>query len=54
MIAYKQLSLADIYCECENIFENDKPKFISLLEEHIKLEEIVPPSFYFHFNSPVI
>jgi hypothetical protein len=51
MIPYKQLSLADIYCECENILETDKPKFLSLLEEHINLEEIIPPSFYYHFNS---
>jgi len=51
MIPYKQLSLADIYCECENIYENDKPKFLTLLEEHINLEEIIPPSFYYHFHS---
>jgi len=51
MIPYKQLSLADIYSECENILENDKPKFLSLLEEHINLDEIIPPSFYRHFYS---
>ena len=51
MIPYKQLSLADIYCECENILENDKPEFLSLLEKHINLDEIIPPSFYYHFNS---
>jgi hypothetical protein len=51
MIPYKQLSLADIYCECENILETDKPKFLSLLEEHINLEEIIPASFYLHFHS---
>jgi len=51
MIAYKQLSLADIYCECENILENDKPEFLTLLEEHINLDEIIPTSFYLHFHS---
>ena len=51
MIPYKQLSLADIYCECENILETDKPKFLTMVEEHIKLEEIVPATFYYHFNS---
>jgi hypothetical protein len=51
MIPYKQLSLADIYCGCENIFENDKPKFLTLLEEHVRLEEIIPASFYIHFHS---
>jgi len=51
MIPQKQLSLADIYSNCENIFENDKPEFLSLLEEHINLEEFVPPSFYLHFYA---
>lgn len=49
MIA-KQLTFADIYSECQDILENDKPKFLSLLEEHIRLEEIIQPSFYHHFN----
>ncbi len=30
MIPYKQLSLADIYAECQDKFENDKPAFLSL------------------------
>jgi len=51
MIPYKQLSLADIYCECENILEIDKPKFLTLFEEHINLEEIIPATFYYHFKS---
>jgi hypothetical protein len=51
MIASKQLTLADVYTECQNIFENDKPKFLSLLEEHINLDEIIPSSFYSHFHS---
>jgi hypothetical protein len=52
MIAYNknQLTLSDIYSDCQDILENDKPKFLSLLEEHIKLEEIIPPSFYCRFN----
>ena len=32
MIPYKQLSLADIFTDCQEIFENDKPAFLSLLE----------------------
>jgi len=51
MIPHKQLSLADIYSECQNIFENDKPEFLTLLEQHINLDEIVPVSFQNHFYS---
>ena len=51
MIPQKQLSLADIYSDCQNIFENDKPEFLSLLEQHINLEEIVPASFVNHYYS---
>ena len=35
MISQKQLSLADI-------FESDKPQFLTLLENHIDLDEIIP------------
>jgi hypothetical protein len=51
MIPHKQLSLADIFSDCQNILENDKPEFLSLLEEHIDLEQLVPYSFYSHFYA---
>ncbi|MGF7060230.1 hypothetical protein HNR33_003920 [Brassicibacter mesophilus] len=51
MISYKQLSLADIYSDCQDKFENDKPVFLSLLEKHISLDEIVPVSFRNHFYA---
>lgn len=51
MNANKQLSLADIYTECQDIYENDKPKFLLLLEEHIRLEELIPASFYIHYHT---
>lgn len=35
MIPYKQLSLADV-------FEEDKPQFLSLLEQHIDLSKYIP------------
>lgn len=41
MIPYEQLSLADIYPDCQDKFENDKPKFLSLLESHIDIDEIM-------------
>ena len=37
MIPYKQLSLADIFSDCHEKFENDKPTFLSLLETHKQL-----------------
>ena len=51
MIPYKQLSLNDIFQDCQNKFENDKPAFLSLLEQHINLDEIIPVTFYNHFYS---
>ena len=51
MIPYKQLSLADIFSDCQDKFENDKPEFLSLLESHIDFDEIIPISFYNHFYA---
>ena len=51
MIPYKQLSLADIYSDCQDKFENDKPAFLSLLETYIDLDEIIPVSFINHFYA---
>lgn len=51
MIPYKQLSLADIYSDCQNKFENDKPEFLTLLENHIDIDEIIPISFYNRFYA---
>ncbi len=51
MIPYKQLSLADIFTDCQNKFENDKPAFLSLLETHIDLDEMIPISFSNHFYA---
>ena len=51
MIPYKQLSLNDIFQDCQNKFENDKPAFLSLLEQHINLDEIIPVTFYNHFYA---
>ena len=51
MIPHKQLSLSDIFEECENLLEEDKPAFLSLLETHIDLDEIVPASFRSHYYS---
>lgn len=51
MIPYKQLSLGDIFSNCQTISDNDKPEFLSLLESHIDLDEIVSLSFKNHFYA---
>jgi len=51
MIPYKQLSLADFFTDCQNKFDNDKYKFLELLEQTINLDEIVPVSFVSHFHA---
>ena len=51
MITHKQLSLADIFTDCQNKFENDKYQFLQLLDNTIDLDEIVPTSFVSHFNA---
>lgn len=51
MIPYKQLSLADIFTDCQNQFDNDKYKFLELLDQTINLDEIVPVSFVSHFHA---
>ena len=51
MIPHKQLSLADIFNDCQNKFDNDKYQFLVLLDEAINLDEIVPASFVHHFHA---
>lgn len=51
MITYKQLTLADVFEDCQNKFDNDKYQFLSLLDEAINLDEIVPISFITHFHA---
>ena len=51
MITYKQLTLAEIFEDCQNKFDNDKYQFLSLLDEAINLDEIVPVSFVNHFHA---
>ena len=51
MISHKQLSLADIFTDCQNKFNNDKYAFLELLKNSINLDEIVPASFVSHFHA---
>ncbi len=51
MITHKQLTLAEVFEDCQNNFDNDKYQFLSLLDEAINLDEIVPVSFVTHFHA---
>jgi len=52
MITQTQLSLADIYSDCSNIYENDKPYFLQLLESNLNLDELIPINFRNKFYAP--
>lgn len=51
MITLKQLTLAEVFEDCQNKFNNDKYQFLILLDEAINLDEIVPVSFVSHFHA---
>jgi len=53
MIPHKQLTLEDVFSECQAMFEEDKPVFLSLLEKHINLSEIIPATFSRHFYKGI-
>ncbi len=53
MITYKQISLADVFTDCQNKFENNKYEFLQLLNDTIDLDEIVPVSFGSHFHTAI-
>ena len=53
MLKSKQLSIADIYSDCTNSFDNDKYHFLELLENNIDLDELIPANFPIHFYSSV-
>ncbi len=51
MIPYKQLSLAQIFSDCTENFDNDKYQFLSLLENNIYLDEFISISFRNHYHA---
>ena len=51
IIPCNQLSLADVFADCQDIYESDKPEFLSLLQSNIDLDEIIPDSFRNHFYA---
>lgn len=51
IIPCNQLSLADVFSDCQDIYESDKPRFLSLLQSNIDLDEITLDSFRNHFYA---
>ena len=51
MIPQNQLDLADVFSECQDIYESDKPQFLALLEDHVDLETLIPRSFFKNYYS---
>lgn len=51
MIPYKQLTLAEIFEDCQEKFEHDKYQFLSLLENTIDLDDFVSLSFKNHYYA---
>lgn len=51
ILAHNQLSLAEIYSDCSNILESDKHQFLSLLEENLNLDHLIPLSFYNNYYA---
>ena len=41
----KQLSFADTFDNVQDFYQNDKPKFLQLLDEYLDLYELIPKSF---------
>ena len=42
---YHQISLSDIFSDCQNAFIDDSPSFFSLLSKHFDLSEFIPSEF---------
>ena len=51
MIPYNQLSLENVFQDCQTAFSDAKPAFLALLQSHINLNDIVPVSFRNHFYA---
>lgn len=43
---FNQLSFAAIYDQCSDWVQDDKPKFLEMLEKHLNLKDLIPLSFY--------
>ena len=43
---FHQISLSELYSDCQDMFIDDTPSFFQLLEQHFDISEFVPSVFY--------
>ena len=43
---FRQQTLGDVFEECKELFENDKPRFLQLLESAVDIGTFIPEAFY--------
>ena len=48
---FKQMTIADIYSQCKDLFQNNKPSFLNLLSEYFHLESYIPLTFHRAYYS---
>ena len=46
MITHKQLTLAEVFEDCQNKFDNDKYQFPSFLDEIVPVSFVSPAYFF--------
>ena len=51
MTLKQQLSLKDIFADCQHLFIEQAPTFFQLLEEHVNIGDFIPPTFYNAFHQ---
>lgn len=49
MFRPKQITLAETYADCLGCLDNDKPRFLSILDENIDIDSLIPLRFKRHF-----
>lgn len=51
---YRQISLKEAFSDCQDMFVDDAPSFLQLLNEHFDIQEFIPSvfrnAFYRHFG----
>lgn len=46
---FHQFSFYDTYQECKDAYQDDKPKLLELLSQHLDLSSLIPLSFYWSY-----
>lgn len=46
---FHQISLNELFSDCQDMFLDDTPSFFQILEQHFDISEFVPSGFYHAF-----